>query len=129
VKTLSALPNPQPQVVIVDDQPAFREAARDLLAARGYEVVAEAGSAQGATAAVERHAPHGVLLDVRLGADDGVAVCSALASARPELAVVLTSDGCPEDPHELIARSGARGVVLKSRLRATDLGQYWPRCN
>ena len=115
--------------MIVDDQPSFREAARDLLAARGYQVVAEAGSAQDATAAVERHAPHAVLLDVRLGADDGLAVCSQLTSARPELAVLLASDGCLEDEHELIARTGARGFVLKSRLHATDLGQYWPRGN
>ena len=72
----------RPQVVIVDDQPVFREAARQLLAARGYDVVAEAGCAEGAVDAVERHEPHAVLLDVRLGEDDGLAVCSARLRAQ-----------------------------------------------
>ena len=117
----------QPQVVIVDDQPTFREAARHLLAARGYKVVAEAGSAAGAAAAVERHAPHGVLLDVRLGDDDGFAVCSALTRERPGLAVLLASDDEYEDWHERAAGCGARGFVRKSLLHAADLAQFWPR--
>jgi DNA-binding NarL/FixJ family response regulator len=120
------MPPPQPQVVIVDDQPTFRQAARHLLAARGYEVVAEAGCAQGAAAAVERHAPHGVLMDVRLGDDDGFAVCSTLTRDYPGLAVVLASDADYED-HEQLARCGARGFVPKARLHDTDLARYWPR--
>jgi DNA-binding NarL/FixJ family response regulator len=55
--------------VIVDDHARFRDAARQLLEARGYEVIAEAGCAMTAWDAVERHAPEAVLLDVRLGAD------------------------------------------------------------
>ena len=117
----------RPQVVIVDDQPVFREAARQLLAARGYDVVAEAGCAEGAVDAVERHEPHAVLLDVRLGEDDGLAVCSALTDARPDLAVLLASDAEHGDPEELVARCGARGFVRKSHLHRTDLGQFWPR--
>ena len=117
----------RPQVVIVDDQPVFREAARQLLAARGYDVVAEAGCAAGAVDAVERHDPHAVLLDVRLGEDDGLAVCSALTDARPDLAVLLASDAEYWDSEELVARCGARGFVRKSHLHHTDLGQFWPR--
>ena len=113
-------------MVIVDDQPVFREAARQLLAARGYDVVAEAGSAEGAVDAVERHEPHAVLLDVRLGEDDGLAVCSELTDARPDLAVLLASDAEYGDPEELVAGCGARGFVRKSHLHHTDLGQFWP---
>jgi CheY-like chemotaxis protein len=46
-----------PRVLVVDDQPAFRAAARQLLERRGYAVVAEAGSAAAALDAVERFAP------------------------------------------------------------------------
>ena len=60
-----------PRVVVVDDHPTFRHAARMLLAARGYDVVGEASCAASALDAVERHAPQAVLLDVRLGDDDG----------------------------------------------------------
>jgi DNA-binding NarL/FixJ family response regulator len=113
--------------VIVDDQPVFREAARRLLEARGYDVVAEAGCAVSALDAVERHAPQAVLLDIRLGSDDGFAVCMSLMRARPELAVLLASDTDYEHCCDLIARCGARGFVRKSRLPHTDLGRFWPR--
>jgi DNA-binding NarL/FixJ family response regulator len=126
----AATPQPshldRPRVVIIDDQPAFREAARRLLDARGYDVVAEAGSAETGLAAVERHAPDAVLLDVRLGADDGFTVCGVLTRSRPELAVLLASDGDYEHAYELIEACGARGFVRKSLLPRTDLTQFWP---
>ena len=114
-------------MVVVDDQPTFRQAARRLLEARGYDVVGEAGCGATALEAVERHAPHAVLLDVRLGDDDGFAVCGALTRQRPGLAVLLASDSDYEHSRELIARSGACGFVRKSRLADTDLERYWPR--
>src|SRR3954449_2576372 len=72
-----------PRVVIVDDHPTFRYAARTLLAARGYDVVAEAGCAASALDAVERHAPQAVLLDAGLGEDDGFSVCDSLTRSIP----------------------------------------------
>src|SRR3954452_14293835 len=77
-----------PRVLVVDDQAAFRDAARQLLERRGYAVVAEAGCAASALDAVERFAPDAVLLDVRLGDDDGFDVCRMLTRARPGLAVL-----------------------------------------
>jgi DNA-binding NarL/FixJ family response regulator len=115
-----------PRVVIVDDQPTFREAARMLLAARGYDVVAEASCAATALDAVERHAPQAVLLDVRLGEDDGYAVCDLLTRSRPELAVLLASTDELQDS-ERITRCGARGFVPKARLCQIDFAEFWPR--
>jgi DNA-binding NarL/FixJ family response regulator len=115
------------RLLIVDDHPAFRKAARRLLEARGYDVVAEADSGTRALDAVERLEPHAVLLDVRLGDEDGFAVCGQLTRARPELAVLLASDSDFEHCEEAIARSGARGFVRKSRLVQTDLAQFWRR--
>jgi DNA-binding NarL/FixJ family response regulator len=115
-----------PRVVVIDDHAPFRQAARMLLAARGYDVVAEASSAATALDAVERHAPHGVLLDVQLGHDDGFAVCDVLTRLRPGLAVVMASADEPKDP-ERITRCGARGFVRKAHLPRIDLGRFWPR--
>ena len=116
----------RPQVVIVDDQAAFRDAARLLLEARGYDVVAEAGSAETALAAVEDHDPTGVLLDVRLGDDDGFTVCGELVRMRPQLAVLLASDGDYERFTDLIESCGARGFVPKTQLAKVDFGEFWP---
>ena len=116
----------RPQVVIVDDQATFRGAARQLLEARGYDVVAEAVNAAAAVDAIEQHEPNGVLLDVRLGEDDGFALCGALTRSHPELAVLLASDGDYEHMSDRIATCGARGFVRKSRLALVDLGEFWP---
>jgi DNA-binding NarL/FixJ family response regulator len=113
------------RLLIVDDHPAFRKAARRLLEARSYDVVAEADCGTRALDAVERLEPQAVLLDVRLGDEDGFAVCNLLTRARPGLAVLLTSDSNFEHCEEAIARSGARGFVRKSRLVQTDLAQFW----
>jgi DNA-binding NarL/FixJ family response regulator len=113
-------------VLVVDDEPAFRDAARQLLERRGYAVVAEAGCAATALDAVERFAPQAILLDVRLGDDNGFDVCRRLTRARPGLAVLLTST-CDYDHYGgLAASSGARGFISKTRLLDADFGQYWP---
>jgi CheY-like chemotaxis protein len=116
-----------PRVLVVDDQPVFRGAARLLLERRGYAVVGEAGCATTALDAVERFAPQAVLLDVRLGDDDGFDVCRRLMRARPALAVLLTSTFEYDQCDDLVASSGARGFISKGRLLDTDFGQVWPR--
>ena len=78
------------RVLIVDDQPAFRQAARALLEARGSAVVGEAGRAAAALEAAKRLEPDAVLLDVRLGGESGHEVARALtrfdpAPAAPEI--------------------------------------------
>ena len=112
-------------VVIVDDHPNFREAARLLLEARGYHVVGEAGSAASALRAVEDHTPQAVLLDVHLGDDDGYAVCGLLTRSRPALAVLLTSADEERDSGR-ITSCGARGFVPKSLLPEVDFEEFWP---
>jgi CheY-like chemotaxis protein len=104
----------------------FRDAARRLLERRGYAVVAEASCAATALDAVERFAPQAVLLDVRLGDDDGFEVCRTLTRARPGLAVLLASTGDYADYADMVTSSGARGFVNKRSLFNTDFGEFWP---
>jgi DNA-binding NarL/FixJ family response regulator len=115
-----------PRVLVVDDEPRFRDAARRLLERRGYAVVAEASRAATALDAVERFAPQAVLLDVRLGDDDGFEVCRTLTRARPGLAVLLASTGDYADYADMVTSSGARGFVNKRSLFNTDFGEFWP---
>jgi DNA-binding NarL/FixJ family response regulator len=113
------------RVLIVDDQPVFREVARELLEVRGYSVVAEADGMATALEAVERSVPDAVLLDVRLGEESGFDVARALIGRQPELAVLLMSADKEHESSEGVRRCGARGFVLKGRLVKTDLGTYW----
>jgi DNA-binding NarL/FixJ family response regulator len=114
------------RVLIVDDAPVFREVARELLERRGYTVVGEADSAASAIDAVAQLAPDAVLVDIRLPDGDGFELSAALTRTHPELAVLLASaDRIPPSPARVRA-CGARGFVLKSRLVAADLTQFWP---
>jgi len=78
-------------VLIVDDDRAFRRVARDLLAAAGLEVVAEAVDGSEALAAVERVRPDAVLLDVHLPDTDGFALARSLRDGGRRMRVLLTS--------------------------------------
>ena len=115
------------RVVVVDDQRRFRDAARALLERRGYAVVGEAGCRATAFEAVERLGPEAVLLDVRLGDDDGLEVCAALTRAHPDVTVVLASDADYGQLPDLVRASGAAGFVRKSQLVQTDFERFWPR--
>jgi DNA-binding NarL/FixJ family response regulator len=114
------------RVLIVDDQPAFREIAREVLHLRGYTVVGEAGCSASAIDAAQRLAPDAVLLDVRLGDESGFEVAWALARACPRAAVLLVSNQDYGACHERLRFCGARGFLLKSRLASVELEGYWP---
>lgn len=117
-------PNP-PRVLIVDDQPSFRDMARTVLEWRGYAVAGEADSAASAIAATERLAPDAVLLDVCLGEASGFEVAGSLTQARPGVAVLLVSS-IDFGRCATVRDCGARGFVLKSELACADLAVFWP---
>ena len=70
---------------------------------------------------MQRHAPNAVLLDVRLGDDDGFEVCGTLTRARPGLAVLLASDTDYEHSNDALARAGACGFIRKSHPARTPI--------
>lgn len=114
------------RVLIVDDAPLFRDVARELLERRGYTVVGEADSAASALEARDRLRPDAVLVDIRLPDGDGFELAAALTRADPELAVLLMSADREMPSPARVQDSGALGFVLKTRLAATDLEQFWP---
>ena len=78
-------------VLIVDDHPAFRSAARALLEDAGFEVVGEAGDGSSAIVAARELRPEIVLLDIQLPDLDGFAVAQRLDAEGLPAAIVLTS--------------------------------------
>jgi DNA-binding NarL/FixJ family response regulator len=113
--------------LVVDDQPVFRQVARQLLEFRGYAVAGEAECGAAALAAAERLAPDAVLLDVRLGDESGHEVARALSRLDAAPAVLLVSALDEADAQERACACGARGFLLKSGLGAADLTRFWPR--
>jgi two-component system, LytTR family, response regulator len=82
------------QVMVVDDEaPARRKILRLLREERDVEVVAEAGGAASAIAAIEKHRPDLVFLDVQMPGMDGFGVVQAIpANEMPRVVFVTAHD-------------------------------------
>jgi DNA-binding NarL/FixJ family response regulator len=102
------------RVCVVDDQTLVRRGIRSLIdLSDDVTVVAEAGDGDEALAAIERHRPDVVLLDLRMPGRDGIATLHALR-ARGETVPVLVLTTFDDDELVLDAlRAGARGYLLK----------------
>jgi DNA-binding NarL/FixJ family response regulator len=108
-------------VLIVDDHPAFRIAARMLLEGAGFEVVGESENAAGAVEAAARLQPAIVLLDIGLPDGDGFEVAERLADRDHPPAVILISSREVAWYRRRLADSPARGFIAKGELSAGAL--------
>jgi DNA-binding NarL/FixJ family response regulator len=111
-------------VLIVDDQEAFRSALRDLVCGTpGMTLVGEATSGEGALEAVERLMPAMVIMDVRMPGIGGVEATRQLTEAHPGILVLLVSVE-PGDP-EVVRSSGAGAFLRKQQLSTHALRDAW----
>jgi DNA-binding NtrC family response regulator len=75
-------------VLIIDDEPGLRSGLGKLLALRDYRVLEAAGSAE-ARAVISRKEVHIILLDLKLGQENGLALLRELSSAEPGIPVII----------------------------------------
>ena len=101
--------------MIVDDHRCFADLlAGALTADRGLCCVGIAHCAAEAVRVADRVAPDLVVLDVRLGSDDGLQVARGIRARHPDAVIVVVSaDADPEMPARA-ARAGANGYAPKS---------------
>lgn len=79
-------------VLLVDDSPAVREGLRHFLDGEdGLRVVGTCADGSDVIAAVDRWAPHVVVLDLGMPVVDGFAAAAALRAASPGTALVALS--------------------------------------
>jgi CheY-like chemotaxis protein len=106
------------RLLIVDDNTAFRAAARQLLERGGFVVVAEAGDGNEGLRAAKEHTPDVAIVDLQLPDLDGFAVAERLGQIEPAPHVILTSSLDGADFGALVASSGALGFIPKAELSA-----------
>ena len=100
------------RILVVEDEPTFRELVRDILEGAGHEV-AEAGDGEEALAALERGGFQLVLTDQRMPRLDGLELVRRLRSLpAPPPVVVLTAHGTIPDAVEAV-RLGAADYLTK----------------
>jgi DNA-binding NarL/FixJ family response regulator len=102
------------RVLVVDDDALVRAGLAMLLAgAEGIEIVGEAADGSEVAAAVAKHHPDVVLMDIRMPGMDGLAATELLRARddAPEVIVLTTFEA---DDYVLRAlRAGASGFLLK----------------
>jgi len=79
------------RVLIVDDQPAFRQHLSRLLRRAGMDVVAEAETIAQAEAHITLHEPDLALVDLMLPGVDGIEGTLRLKTIAPGLRVIVVS--------------------------------------
>ena len=113
-------------VLIVDDHPGFRAAARRLLELEGYVVVGEAADGLSALDAARALHPELILLDVQLPDINGFEVAERLSGDEIKPAVLLTSSREASDYGPCLARSPAAGFLPKAELSAAGIADILP---
>ena len=107
------------RLLIVDDHPIVREGLRQLLEREsGLSVAGAVGSAAEAMAALEKHLPDVVLLDLSLGADSGLDLLQKIHEKWARLPVLVLSMHDESGMAERVLRYGALGYIMKHE--ATD---------
>ena len=101
-------------ILLVDDQPLFREGLRTLLSVHpDFEVVGEAGNGEEAIRLVRSLLPSVVLMDLQMPVLDGVAATRSLHEEQPDCRVIVLTTF---DDDEMVfdgLRAGAVGYLLK----------------
>jgi DNA-binding NarL/FixJ family response regulator len=110
-------------VLIIDDDPSFRELAERLLTAAGLEVVSQADSGGAGMAAAKAIKPDAILLDIMLPDGDGVAFAGEFAALPWGPRVLLTSSSSDVAARAEIDGSGAVGFLPKNELPGAPLQQ------
>jgi DNA-binding NarL/FixJ family response regulator len=101
-------------ILLVDDQPLFREGLRTLLSVHpDFEVVSEAGNGEEAIRLARSLRPSVVLMDLQMPVLDGVAATRRLHQEQPECRVIVLTTFDDDETVFDGLRAGAVGYLLK----------------
>jgi two-component system invasion response regulator UvrY len=113
-------------VLIVDDQPFFLSAARDVVGSlAGFHAVAEASSGLEAVAVVDELHPELVVLDVRMPGMDGIETSRRIKAGHPDTVVVLISVEDIAGIPSTARTCGAAALVRKQDFAPSLLRRLW----
>jgi DNA-binding NarL/FixJ family response regulator len=118
------------KVLIVDDQPTYREVAREVVQSTpGFEVIGEASTGEESLELSRDLLPDLVLMDVNLPGIDGMEATRQITqSARPPV-VFLISTYESDDYSTRAEECGAAGFIPKSAFDPDLLASSWSDAN
>ena len=119
-------PTERVTVMIVDDQPPFRAAARAVIdRVPGFELVAEVASGEEAVEISSTVEPHLILMDINMGAVDGIEATRLITTDHPGVKVILVSTYGLDDLPSGARTSGAIAYVNKDELSPRVIRRLW----
>ena len=107
------------RVLVVDDQAIVRDGLVTVLSlVPDLQVVGQAADGAEAIAAVDRHVPDVVLMDLRMPGVDGPTATARIVAEHPGVAVLVLTTYADDDSIVTAMRAGARGYLTKDAGRA-----------
>jgi DNA-binding NarL/FixJ family response regulator len=108
------------RVALADDDVLLRQGIASLLNEAGYDVVGQAGNADGLRDLVDTTKPDVVVVDIRMpptNTTEGLDAAAAIRAATPQIGVLLLSNHVDiETAMELLEGGERVGYLLKSRV-------------
>ncbi len=102
------------RVLLVDDHPTFRSGLRAILTTDPVlHVVGEAADGEAAVAAADEFVPDLVVMDLAMPGMDGVEATRRVASAHPEVRILVLTMSDADASVFAALRAGAHGYLLK----------------
>ena len=102
------------KVLLVDDHPLFLEGLKNLLTARGIQVVGEVHNGAEAIQLAQRLQPDVILMDIQMPVLDGLAATRVIHAEMPEIRIVMLTMSAEDKNLFEAIRSGAFGYLLKT---------------
>lgn len=102
------------RIVISDDHPLVLKGMEDLFRLeKDFELAARCANGAETLAAVRRHRPDIVILDIRFPGEDGLAITRKLLAEKLPARVILYTAEINEDQLMEAITMGVKGIVLK----------------
>lgn len=110
------------RILIVDDNPRFRQGLRALLqAAPETEVAGEASTGGEAVALADHVQPDVILMDIKMPDLNGIDATRRILETSPHIGILMLTMVEDDDSVFAAMRAGARGYLLKGALKAEIL--------
>lgn len=110
------------RVLIVDDNPRFRQGLRALLqAAPETEVAGESSTGGQAVALADRVQPDVILMDIKMPELNGIEATRRILETSPHIGILMLTMVEDDDSVFAAMRAGARGYLLKGASKAEIL--------
>ncbi|MGH4028465.1 response regulator [Actinomycetota bacterium Odt1-20B] len=113
--------------MIAEDSVLLRVGLVKVLEMAGFEVVAEAGDAEGLLAAVAAHRPDLAVVDVRMPpgfTDEGVRAALAIRQQQPDTAVLMLSQYVEERYAAELLATNTSGIGYLLKQRVADVEEF-----